>query len=426
MEKFIIEGGHPLRGTIEIRGAKNAATPILVASLLTDKPCTIDNLPLIKDVFKMLEILESLGVKIDWLGKRKIKIQAKNIDPSKMKYDLIYQLRSSILLIGPLMARSGKVKIPHPGGCFIGSRPIDVHLEALAKLGAKIKQDKDFYYLTAGKKPLKNREVVLKEFSVTATENLMMACALNPDEIIVKIAASEPHVQDLANFLSKMGVEIEGAGTHTLKIKGKKELSGATHTLIPDPIEAGTFIIAGAATRGKVTVKNIISSHLDLVLEKLKEMNISFTVKKNSSGLENICLNPSAVIKSAKIEARIYPGIPTDLQPLFAVLATQAQGTSLIHDTLFEGRLKYIEELLKMGANAVLCDPHRALITGPTPLYGQEITSFDLRAGATLIIASLVAKGKSVINKVEQIDRGYEEIEKRLQKLGANIRRSKQ
>ncbi|HEB01431.1 MAG TPA: UDP-N-acetylglucosamine 1-carboxyvinyltransferase, partial [Candidatus Portnoybacteria bacterium] len=368
MEKFIIQGGKPLQGIIEVRGAKNAATPILAACLLTKRACIIDNLPLIKDVFKMLEILESMGVEINWLGKRKIKVEAKTIDPSKMNHDLVCQLRSSILLIGPCLARFGEIKIPHPGGCIIGARPLGIHLDALASLGVEVKQDKDFYLLTAKRElPAKNKEIVLKEFSVTATENLMMASALTPAKTRIKIAAAEPHVQDLAKFLSKLGVKIEGSGTHTLIIKGRRKLSGANHTLIPDSIEAGTFIIIGAATRGKVVVKNIISEHLDLVLEKLKEMNVSFTLKENpSTQLQNICLKPSAMLKSTKIEARVYPGIPTDLQPLFAVLATQAEGTSLIHDTLFEGRLKYIDELSKMGANAVLCDPHRALITGPT------------------------------------------------------------
>lgn len=422
MDKFLIKGGKSLKGKIEVRGAKNAATPILAACLLTQEPCIIDNLPLIEDVFRMIEILKSMGVKAEFLSERKIKLQAADINPDKIDQQAVCKMRSSILVLGPLFARFGDFKIAHPGGCLIGARPVTAHFEGFKDLGAEINQDEQFYYFKKSKERVAPSQIILSEFSVTATENLMMAAALRPEKTVIKIAAAEPHVQDLGEFLIKMGVKIEGLGTHTLIIEGKEELSGAQHHLIYDPIEAGTFIIAAAATRGEVEVENLNPDHLDLVFEKLKEMGVNFKINQNS-----VFVKPSTNFKAAvKIQTLPYPGIPTDLQAPFAVLCTQANGTTLIHDPLYEGRFKYINELAKMGANAVIADPHRALITGPTPLYGTQITSYDLRAGATLIIAALVAEGESEISEIYQVDRGYEKIEERLQKLGADIKRIKE
>ena len=366
----------------------------------------------------MIEILESIGVDIEWIGARKLRIQAKDVDPEKMDYSLVGSIRASILLIGSLLTRFKKFKIPHPGGCIIGARPVGVHFQALEDLGAKITQDDKFYYFEADK--LIGKKIILKEFSVTATENLMMAASLAEGTTTIKIAAIEPHIQDLGKFLNKMGAEIKGGGIHSIIIKGKENLHGAEHSISPDPIEAGTFMIAAAASRGKVLVKDINPDHLDLVLEKLKEFGVSLEINSDS-----VLVKAPTALKASKVEARTYPGIPTDLQAPFAVLAAQANGTSLIHDTLYEGRMGYINELSKMGANALICDPHRVLITGPTPLYGQEITSFDLRAGATLIIAALIAEGESKINEAHQVDRGYEKIEERLRGLGADIKRVK-
>ena len=429
MQKFVINGGKPLSGKVDIKGAKNAASPILSACLLTKEECVIDNIPLVADVLKMIEILESMGVETEWVGEHKLKVKAgENVDPEKMDFSLVGQMRSSILLLGSLLARFKKFKIKHPGGCIIGARPVGIHFDALEALGAEITQDSDFYYLKADK--LIGKEIILKEFSVTATENLMMAATLAEGTTTIKIAAIEPHVQDLARFLNKMGAKIKGLGVHTIQIRGvgtensRAEnflslLHGAEHKIIPDPIEAGTFIVAVAATKGTVEINNINPRELDLVLEKLKEMGVIFEVKN-----DKIIVKPFSKLNAVrKIETRTYPGVPTDLQAPFAVLATQAEGTTLIHDTMYEGRLAYINELNKMGANAVICDPHRALITGPTPLYGQNITSFDLRAGATLIIAALLAEGQSVIEKADQVDRGYEKIEERLRDLGADIKR---
>jgi len=418
MPKFIINGGKPLEGKIDIMGSKNAATPILSACLLTKEECVIDNIPLISDVLKMIEILESMGVETEWVGERQLKVKAgDNVNPEKMDFTMVGKMRSSILLIGSLLARFKKFKIKHPGGCIIGARPIGIHFDALEALGAKITQDENFYYFEADR--LIGKTVVLKEFSVTATENLMMAATLAKGTTTIKIAAIEPHVQDLARFLIKMGAKIKGLGIHTIQIEGAKKLHGAQHKIIPDPIEAGTFAIAAAATKGNVEINNVNLHELDLVLEKLKEIGVNFEMKNNK-----LTIKPTSKFNAVnKIETRTYPGIPTDLQAPLAILATQAEGTTLIHDTMYEGRFAYINELNKMGANAIICDPHRALITGPTPLYGQNITSFDLRAGATLIIAALLAKGQSVIEKVDQVDRGYEKIEERLRSLGADIRR---
>ncbi|MBU4141613.1 MAG: UDP-N-acetylglucosamine 1-carboxyvinyltransferase [Patescibacteria group bacterium] len=416
MQKFIIHGGKKLSGAIAVKGYKNAATPIIAATLLTNKECIIKNVPRIGDVFRMIEIMESMGVEISWLETDALRIKAERVNPEKMDFKAVSRMRSSILLLGPLLARCGKFKMPQPGGCVIGARPIGSHFTALEKLGAKITKENGFYCFEA--KKLEGKEIVLPEFSVTATENLMMAASLAPGITVIKIAALEPQVQDLQKFLKKMGAKIKFGNFNTVIIKGVKKLHGATYTVIPDLIEAGTFAIAAVATKSELIIKNVIRDHLDLVFDKLAEMGAKFEFDG-----DNVKIDPVSMLVSAKIEARIFPGLPSDLQAPFGVLATQAQGTSLIHDTLYEGRLGYVNELNKMGANAIICDPHRALISGPTQLYGSEITSFDLRAGATMIIAALVAQGESVISNIEQIDRGYENIEERLKNIGADITR---
>lgn len=417
MSKFIIKGGRKLSGEVEIGGYKNAAGAVLAATLLTDEECVIDNLPLVEDVLNLIKVLESIGCEISWIGERKIKIRAgSKVDPKKMDYDLINKMRVSVLLIGPLLARFGHFKIPHPGGDKIGARSIETHLEALKMLGAEIKNGNDFYEFSA--RNLKNKEIVLREFSVTATENLMMAAALTPGKTVIKLAAAEPQVQDLGAMLKKMGADISGIGTHTIEIGGKKSLGNAEHRVVPDPLEAGTFIVAGAATGGKVEIKNVIPEHLLLFLEKLKDIGANLEVKANS-----VVVDHSKNLNAVKIQALPYPGFPTDLQPIISILLTQAEGKSLLHDPLFESRLGYAHELRKMGADIEIVDPHRAFILGPTKLKGNKITSSDIRAGAALVIAGLIAEGETEISDVFQIDRGYEKIEEKLQKLGADIKR---
>lgn len=417
MDYFEIQGGKKLSGAIEVRGSKNAAAPIIAATLLSDEPSTISNIPLIEDIFRLLEILESMGVKVEWLGERKIRITPKGLDVKNIEYELVKKIRLSVLLFGSLSARFDKFELANPGGCKIGRRPLGTHFDALEKMGVKVKQDEKFYLVDARER--KENKIVLQEFSVTATEIAMTLAAAIPAKTVIKIAAGEPHVEDLGKFLIKMGAKIKGLGTHTIEITGAKKLKGAKHEIIPDANEAATFLIMGVATKSPIVVKNAREEHLDLVLERLREMGADFVIRE-----DEIEVVPAKHIKPiAKLDARIYPGIPTDDQALFGVLATQAEGDTLIFDTLFEGRFNYVAEIEKMGAKAKVLNPHQTIITGPTPLKGDVITSYDLRAGASLIMAALIAQGTSIIKEIYQVDRGYEKIEERLQKLGADIKR---
>ncbi len=416
MANFVIEGQHRLQGSIAVAGMKNAATPVIAATLLTEEECVIRNVPKILDVFKMVDLLQSLGAEAAWSGEHELTIRCKDVDPGRLQKKAVKALRSSVLLLGPLIARFPEVTIAQPGGCIIGNRPLDTHFAALQALGVTIREQKGELFVTRDQ--LHAANVVLPEFSVTATENLLMAASLIPDSTTIDIAAAEPHVQNLGAFLQSMGVAIKGLGTHTIRLRGAQRLHGAVHTIIPDQIEVGTWAVAAAVTRGTVDICNVEPDHLKLILLKLRQAGVSATLNGTT-----LSIRPSGRLKAFRLQTLPYPGFPTDLQAPFAVLATQAEGTSLIQDPLFEGRMGYVQELVKMGANAVVCDPHRVLITGPTPLYGQEIRSFDLRAGATLIIAGLLAQGETIIHDAEIVDRGYEAIDQRLQALGANITR---
>lgn len=418
MEVFEIEGGKRLKGEISVSGSKNATTPILAATLLTKETCVLSNLPLIEDVFRMLEILESMGAVIEWRGKRTVAITAKDIDPKKMDVEKVKKIRSSILLLGSLSARFDQFSLYHPGGCVIGARPVGTHFDALRKLGVKIAAKGKAYQLDAS---LRHADtVVLREMSVTATENAMMLAAGCPGKTVIKIAATEPHVEDLGRFLVLMGAKIEGLGTHTLTITGAKKLRGVKHAIIPDANEAATFLMLGVATGSPIVVRNAREEHLDLVLEKLREFGADFSIKKNT--IEVIPARKLCAV--AKVDTRTYPGIPTDVQAPFGVLATQADGETLVHDSLFEGRFNYVPELEKMGAQATVLNPHQVVVHGKTKLHGTVIKSYDLRAGAALIIAALCADGKTVIEDIYQVDRGYERIEERLAKIGAKIKRT--
>lgn len=416
MSKFIIKGGKSLVGEISANGSKNAATPIIAATLLTEEECIISNVPDITDVRRMLEILQGLGSQIKKIDAHTISIINKNINPKTLDKNAVAAMRSSVLFIGPLLARLGEVTIPEPGGCIIGNRPIDTHLDALRQLGVEVKHEDGNYILKKGQ--AHDKQVVLREFSVTATENLLMACSLIQNETIIKLAAAEPHVQDLSRFLISMGVKINGLGTHTLTVNGKSKLKGAAYSLITDLIEVGTFAALAAATSSRLLIRNIDLEGSHSLLELMRRIGIKVEIRDNL--LE---ISPTSILNPFRYQALPYPGLPTDLQAPFGVLATQCRGTSLIHDPLYEGRLGYVAELVKMGANATLCDPHRVLISGPTPLYGTEIKSLDLRAGATLLIAGLIAEGETIINDAEVLDRGYERIDERLNALGANIKR---
>ena len=417
MDYFEIQGGKKLAGSIDVRGSKNATTPILAASILTSGESVISNIPLIEDVYRMIEILESMGVSVSWEGERTLRICAKNLDPSKIDLHTVKKLRSSILLLGSLSARADKFKIAHPGGCTIGKRPVGTHFDALAKMGVDISQDEDCYIVDASKR--KSGKVVLREFSVTATENAMMLAASLPGKTVIKIAAAEPHVEDLGNFLIAMGADIKGLGTHTIEIIGSKNLHGASHEIIPDANEAATFLIMGVATKSPIRVNHARVDNLDIVLERLRQFGADFKIEDDAI----VVIPAQNLVAIEKIDTRTYPGVPTDVQAPLGILASQAEGETMIFDTIFEGRFNYLSELEKMGAKVKILNPHQAVISGPVQLKGNSIKSYDLRAGASLIIAALTAKGITTIEEIYQVDRGYERIEERLAALGADIKR---
>lgn len=405
-----------------MRGSKNAAAPILAATLLTNRPCIIRNLPLIGDVLTIIKLLESIGSHVTWLDDRSVRVVNRDIEPRKLDISLVSKMRSSVLFMGPLLARFGEVTMNTPGGCYIGVRPLDAHLDAFRELGFSVAYDKkeDLYHIK--KRKVNNQKVIiLKEFSVTATENVLMFGAFHAP-LAVHIAALEPHVIDLAHFLEKLGARFEGLGTHSPKVvEGIKSEGGEVeYTIMNDPIEAGTFLALGAATKSNIRVVGAPISDMTLPLLKLEEFGVMFKTEGNSVCVEG---TRSKLRRVKKLMTQPYPGFPSDLQAPFGVLATQAKGETLIFDTLYEGRLKYLYELEKMGATVEILSSHRAVVKGPTPLRGKNVESIDLRAGATLVIAALVAEGQSILHTAEQIDRGYERLEERLRALGADITR---
>lgn len=403
-----------MTGTIHVSGAKNAILPIIAATVLTKEECVIDNVPKISDVDTMLEILRSAGGSVSWSGEHQLTICNKDLELQPLDTKLVKRLRASVLFLGPFLARFRSFSLPEPGGCIIGNRSLDSHLEGLHALGCIWERKPEAYDVSHN--GLVGADVVLREASVTATENIIMAACAASGTTRIFNAASEPHVQDLIDFLVTMGAAITGGGTSTVTIQGSGSLGGARHTVIPDPIDAGTYIILAIASKSKITIADIRLDHLDVVLETLHAMGAEF-----DRGDRSIIMNQTGTLKAAKIETRIYPGIPTDLQPLFGVLATQAQGTSLIHETLFESRLGYLSELEKMGASVLIADAHRAYVTGPTPLNGRNIVCNDLRAGASLVVAALIASGETVIENAQILDRGYEKIDSNIAKIGASI-----
>ncbi len=417
--QFIINGGKPLSGTITVAGFKNAATPIIAATVLTDRVCVLKNVPRITDVMKLLGILRDMGSKQEWLDEHTLRIDNKNLVPQPLESDAVAQIRSSILLIGPFLARFGNVSFVTPGGCKIGSRPIDTHIEAFADLGVQVTYDdaSGRYHMEASSKT--GGEAILKEFSVTATENVLMLGTKYP--VAIRLAAIEPHVFDLIGFLKQLGATIDADGMHgfTTKPSPAAPSEEIEYTLMSDPIEAGTFAVLAAATRSVLKIDGVDATVLEAPLRKLREFGVHFTLSGRVLEVDGA----HSVLTATRVQTMPYPGLPTDLQAPFGVLATQAKGSSLIFDTMYEGRLKYIDQLKKMGADAVLLDPHRAIISGPSVLHGAEIESLDLRAGATLIIAALLAEGKTTLGNIEQIDRGYERLDERLQALGADIAR---
>ncbi|MEK7197845.1 MAG: UDP-N-acetylglucosamine 1-carboxyvinyltransferase [Patescibacteria group bacterium] len=413
-EYFIINGGKKLEGEITIGVAKNAALKILAASVLSSEPVKFAKLPEIEDISRMKELLFDLGAKF---------LPDNNLDSSKIKktnlnYDIASRFRASIVLTGPLLAKFGSVSFPHPGGCTLGKRPIDFFIEGFKALGAKVKRNGDIFTVLA--KKLVGNKFVFPVVSVTGTENLMMAATLAAGKTILKNAACEPEIENLAQFLNSLGAKISGAGTSKIEIEGVKNINGGSWNGIPDRIEAGTFIILAVASRGNIKIKNCNPDHLEVLLSLLQKAGANLEI-----GVDYVIVKPVRNLKAIDVKTREYPGLATDLQAPLTVLLTQASGISLVHETIYDGRLFYTDILNQMGADIIMADPHRVIVRGPSKLRGKKIHSPDIRAGMALIIAAIISQGQSIIDNIYQIDRGYEKIEKRLQSLGADIKRVK-
>jgi len=417
MEKIKITGNHNLRleGKVKISGAKNAVLPAIAASLLTKEKIRLKNIPLVKDVFTILTLMKELGASYH-IKKNSLSIQVKNINSYEASYELVRAMRASILVLGPLLARYGKALVALPGGCAIGSRPIDLHIHGLQKLGASISLEHG--YIKAEAARLNGAEIEFEKKTVGGTENLLMAASLAHGETVLKNCSLEPEVSNLCDLLIKMGAKIAGVGEEKIRIKGVEELGGAIHEIIPDRIEAGTFLVAGALTQGNIILTNVEPSHLDTIIEKLKYSGAKIEQVRNHS----LQVIGSPEIKPQDITTSPYPGFPTDMQAQFIVLMTQASGTSIITETIFDRRFSHVNELLRLGAN-IEVSGDKAIVKGKTPLSGAETIASDLRASASLVLAGLIANGETIINEVEHLDRGYEKIEEKLKSLGASIER---
>jgi len=414
LDKIIVTGGNSLKGKITISGAKNAVLPIIVASLLSTGKCKIQDVPNLADVNIITEVLEILGAKTNFVGNT-LEIDSSNITGYEAPYDYVRRMRASVLIMGPLLSRLGRVKISMPGGCAIGTRPIDLHLKGLEALGATICMVHGTIEARADK--LKGAKIYLDFPSVGATENIMMAATLAQGTTIIENAAEEPEIVDLANFLNSMGAVVKGAGTNVIKIEGVESLGETTHTVIPDRIEAGSYLVAGAITGGDLLLENVIVDHLKPVIAKLQESGVQ--VYEENGGLRVIS---NGRLKAVDIKTLPYPGFPTDMQAQFMALMSVSKGTSLITETVFENRFMHADELKRMGAD-IRIEGRSAVIEGVEKITGCPVKATDLRAGAALIIAGLVAEGTTEITGVHHIDRGYENIVEKLQAVGAKIER---
>lgn len=417
MAKFVIKGGIPLKGKVRPQGNKNSVLKIMAASLLTEEECFLDNVPQIGDVFVLAEILERIGVEIQGLGSDRLELRAKNIKTTNLPADLVAKLRASLILMGPLLARAGEISFRHPGGCLIGRRAVGTHFDVVRALGGKVEaQGENYQAKMIRPEPA---DIFLDEVSVTATENALMLASLIPGETVIRDAACEPHVQELCQVLTEMGAEISGQESNLLRVRGRKKLGGFRHKIWPDHIDVGTLAIAAAVTCGEVEIEGIRPQDLKMLLLYFSRFGISLKL-----GSESLKIFPSKLVAPpGKIQTRPWPGFPTDLMSSLVVLATQAKGTTLCHDWMYESRMFFVDSLIAMGANITICDPHRVLVTGPTLLRKKDLSSPDIRAGMALLLAALAAQGESVIDKAEIIERGYEKIEERLSILGAKIER---
>lgn len=416
MEKLVITGGNALEGEVVISGAKNAAVAIIPAAILVEGTCILENIPDIKDVNVILDMLVSLGASVEKLSSTTVKIDASNLNTYIVSKELASRMRASYYLLGALSGRFGKASVPLPGGCNFGTRPIDQHVKGFEALGCKIGIKSGSVEVNA--ENLCAGHVYFDKVSVGATINIMIAATLAPGVTILENSAKEPHVVDVANFLNSMGANIKGAGTDTIKITGVKKLHGGTYGVIPDQIEAGTYMFAAAATRGNVLVKNVIPKHLEAITSKFVEMGV-----KVIEGDDEIRIDARGELKKINVKTLPYPGFPTDLQPPMVALLTTVSGTSIVTESVWDSRFQYVAELEKMGAK-ITVDGRVAVVEGGYPLSGAEIAATDLRAGAGMIIAGLVACGTTHLGEIKYIDRGYEKIEEKLRALGADIKRT--
>lgn len=419
MDKFLIRGGRALTGKVEIAGAKNSALPCLAAALLTADTVTLHNVPYVKDLITQRRLLEDLGATVLTPELRTHKITARNIETFQAPYELVKTMRASVLALGPLLSRFGQAKVSLPGGCAIGTRPIDLHLKAFEKLGAVVELESGDVVARAPKGRLQGADLEFEKVTVTGTENVMMAAALASGKTVIKNAAREPEIEDLAELMNRMGARIKGAGTEVIEIEGVEAMSGAEHTIIPDRIETGTFIVAAAITGGEIEITRCNPEHLRAVIEQLRKAGVdieelnqsTLAVKRSARGL-----------KALDVTTEPHPLFPTDMQAQYMALMTQAEGDSTIRETIFENRFMHAAELVRMGAN-ISIHGNEAVVHGPTPLAGARVLASDLRASASLVLAALCARGETLIDRVYHIDRGYESIVRKLGALGAEIER---
>ncbi len=424
MEKFVIEGGVPLSGEVDVAGNKNAALPILAACLLTDEEVLLHRVPRIRDTEAQIALLAQLGVEVEWSGDNSVRLCARGVSDYTVDEELSSQIRASFLLAGPLLARFGAVKMPPPGGDFIGRRRLDAHLDAFRDLGAEVAGDR--WIELSAPNGLCTCEIFMDEPSVMGTENALMAAALTAGETKISNAACEPHVQDLARLLSKMGAEVEGIGSNVMTIHGAERLRGAEHTITPDHIEVGSFMALAAATGGSLRIRDAGPDDLMMTRRQFRRLGLGSEIDG-----EDVLVAPGQELRVEedlggaipKIEDGPWPAFPADLTSIALALATQAEGEVLIFEKMFENRLFFVDKLVAMGARIMLCDPHRAIVSGPSRLHGERVESPDIRAGMAMLIAALAAEGTSHIGNIRQIDRGYEQIDARLRALGARIER---
>lgn len=423
MEKFIIEGGIPLKGDVTPSGNKNAALPLLAACLLTDEPIIFHNMPNILDVLAMKNLIESLGVQISITDQNTWKIHAKDVRFADLDPDLCRKIRASILLAGPMVARSGELILPPPGGDVIGRRRVDTHILALKKLGVTVTYDRTFHFKVD---KLIGASILLDEASVTATENAIMACVTAEGKSVIRNAASEPHIQELCHFLNKMGAKIMNIGSNTLQIEGVKKLHGCEFTVGPDYLEVISFVGAAAVTHGEITIHNAGNEYLDMIRLVFRRIGVEWETQGNDlivPSNQPLIIEPDLGNAIPEISVMPWPSFPTDLMSIAIVVATQSKGSMLFHDWMYPSRMYFTDKLVGMGAQIVLCDPHRCIVQGPSQLYSEKLESPDIRAGMALLLAALSARGTSIIRNVRQIDRGYENVEMKLRGLGARITR---